>query len=159
MNEEKHVQIIVAGYPGTGKSTVAHIIHEALEDYGFKNIEVEDDMGPISQDRAEFCATAIQEAGNTIHVQTRQLQRATPSGDWKPVPQEGWIDWPNREGWWWFYGTTDGNPHMFDSFFFCENAHGVLVFSTGDDERDDELHDTLRVGSWKFQVPPEKPSI
>jgi broad-specificity NMP kinase len=73
MDERKHVQVIVAGYPGVGKTTVATIILGALEAAGFKDVDLQDDTDPIDEEVLYRRCASITEAGNTVGIQTRSL--------------------------------------------------------------------------------------
>jgi tRNA uridine 5-carbamoylmethylation protein Kti12 len=83
MSEDKRVQIIIAGYPASGKTTVANIICAALKDAGLEDITLSDEFapgeleGPVSQEKIDVCAKSMVERKASIHVQTRQI-RAVP---------------------------------------------------------------------------------
>jgi len=83
MDEKKHVQVIIAGYPATGKTTIANIVCAALRDAGLNNILVSDEFAPGEleepwpQEKIDTCAKCMVDAGTTVHVQTRQI-RAVP---------------------------------------------------------------------------------
>jgi len=75
MDERKHVQIIVTGYPGAGKTTIATIIYEALKAKGFKHVALDDEEGLISSELRDFRTSSLIESENAITIQTRQLRR------------------------------------------------------------------------------------
>jgi len=88
MNEEKHIQIIVAGMAGVGKSTIADIIHEALRDAGFANITItSDDVVAMSPARRQICVASLIESGNTINIQERKILSPVPDVRAIPKPE------------------------------------------------------------------------
>lgn len=80
MNEENHIQVIIAGYPGAGKTTVANIVCAALKDAGIEKVSVSDEFAPgeleesWSRDKVDRCARDMADNSTTVHVQTRQIR-------------------------------------------------------------------------------------
>jgi nucleoside-triphosphatase THEP1 len=84
VNENNHIQIIVAGLPGVGKTTVSDIIHEALRDAGFTNLTFIDEgsarlrrLSPsvITAERRKLCVASLIKDETSIGIQTRQMLR------------------------------------------------------------------------------------
>lgn len=71
--------ITVAGTINTGKTTVARIIEEALLQYGFKSVVVQD-LDPSSN--KEAIHTRIEKTKNRkVTIKVKQLPRETYDGD------------------------------------------------------------------------------
>lgn len=76
VNENNHIQVIVAGLPGVGKTTVSDIIHEALRDAGFKNLTfVDEGSAAITAERRKLCVASLIKNETSIGIQTRQMLR------------------------------------------------------------------------------------
>ena len=76
MNENNHIQIIVAGLPGVGKTTVSDIIHEALRDAGFTNLTfIDEGSAVITAERRKLCVASLIKDETSIGIQTRQMLR------------------------------------------------------------------------------------
>ena len=74
MNENNHVQVIVAGLPGVGKTTISDIIHKALQAEGFTNLTfVDEGSAVIDPERRKLCVDSLIEKNTTIGIQTRQM--------------------------------------------------------------------------------------
>lgn len=69
------MQVIIAGHPGSGKTTVANIIFDALLVAGLNNVEIQDgeNTGTLSSDVIEKRAEGLERSGNTFHIQTREI--------------------------------------------------------------------------------------
>jgi broad-specificity NMP kinase len=76
VNENNHIQIIVAGLPGVGKTTVSDIIHEALRDAGFTNLTfIDEGSAVITAERRKLCVASLIKDETSIGIQTRQMLR------------------------------------------------------------------------------------
>ena len=80
MSEDNHVQVIIAGSPGSGKTTVANIVCAALREAGLEKVFLADDFAPgepqlpLPKDALDICSRAMVKNETTIHVQTRQIR-------------------------------------------------------------------------------------
>jgi adenylylsulfate kinase-like enzyme len=76
MNEKNHIQVIVAGFAGVGKTTVGDIIHKALLSEGFTNITfVDEGSAVITEERRKLCVASLIEDKTSIGIQTRQMTK------------------------------------------------------------------------------------
>jgi tRNA uridine 5-carbamoylmethylation protein Kti12 len=76
MNERRHVQVIIAGYPGSGKTAVATLLRDALSAHGHDDVEIMDmslDDDDPTPDIVEQRLMAMKDNGHTIGIQVRTL--------------------------------------------------------------------------------------
>lgn len=99
-------------------------------------------------------------------IQTKKAERADARRKFTACEQgeldedgtDDWIDWPDCEGWWWFYGSSDGGTRLtLAAYEFYFDANDKPVISTGNNRRDDALASLEWVGKWKFLPEPERP--
>ena len=69
------MEIIVRGYKGEGKSTIALLIKEALEREGFTSATIADDEGLIplrpTPEEQQTNITSLKSVGTKIHITTQ----------------------------------------------------------------------------------------
>ena len=75
MDDSKHVQIIIAGLPGSGKTTVKEIIAKALLDAGLNaTVAPEDEDNSVRRVATERYAKMMIEHGHTVGIQVRPIR-------------------------------------------------------------------------------------
>lgn len=106
--------------------------------------------------------SAVQRVQADIAVKKVERSEARRAfNGWEPaddLPEE-WLDKPDSDGWWWFYGTTyDTDDAEIEATMPIEivlNACGEL-FVEGDPLNDGDSFDLYR-GKWKFLPLPDLP--
>lgn len=72
MKDQKEIVVTVAGYPGSGKSTIIKMITIALQDVGIK-YEIEDEGGVLDGTMTRVLALARH--GTHVKIKSRQRRR------------------------------------------------------------------------------------
>ena len=74
MDDSKHVQIIIAGMPGSGKTTVKEVVEKALRDAGLDVTSVVDDYSGGEQRHETWrYVEAMKTKKHTVGVQVRPI--------------------------------------------------------------------------------------
>lgn len=72
---------------------------------------------------------------------------------WQPAHREEWIDWPDCEGFWWYY-TEDGDASLYISYV-AENPDADKPGEKPFTPLHPEWQSTSPDGKWRFQPEPE----
>lgn len=75
MDDRKHVQIIIAGMPGSGKTTVKEVIEKALRDAHFNVSSVVDEDVELEQRKETWrYIEKMNSHGHTVGIQVRPIR-------------------------------------------------------------------------------------
>ena len=74
MDDRRHVQIIIAGMPGSGKTTVKELVAKALRDAGLGvTVFAEPEDEVVGRVATEHYVRAMVDKGHTVAIQVRPI--------------------------------------------------------------------------------------
>ena len=87
MDDKNHIQAIIAGFSGVGKTTVFDLFREALKNAGFSNLTLMDEGSVVmTSERRELCVASLIENNTSIGIQTRLMR--SPITNMTRIPLE-----------------------------------------------------------------------